>query len=129
MPRTSSCLPQIRNELFQRLPETPHVTIPAEATRSVFARTGILPCQAIRAMIGAGEIFGAPEIEPDQIQPASVDLRLCKVGYRIRASFLAGPGGTVRDKLGGLKLHEIGLTQGAVLQTGCVRLLSHLEHL
>jgi len=129
MPRTSSCLPQIRNELFQRLPETPHVTIPAEATRSVFARTGILPCQAIRAMIGAGEIFGAPEIEPDQIQPASLDLRLGKVAYRIRASFLPGPGATVRDKLGGLKFHEIGLTKGAVLETGCVYLVPLIEQL
>src|SRR4029079_18234104 len=105
-------------ELFPRLPETPHVTIPAEAIRSVFARTGILPCQAIRAMIGAGEIFGAPEIEPDKTDRGSLDLRLGKVAYRIRASFLPGPGATVRDKLGGLKFHEIDLNQGAVLETG-----------
>jgi len=41
--------------------------------------TGILPFQAIREMVDGGdiratEIFGA--IEADQIQPASIDLRL-----------------------------------------------------
>ncbi len=61
--------------LFEALPESPHVTATAESTRSVFARTGILPCQAVRAMISGGEIMGAPEIEANQIQPASLDLQ------------------------------------------------------
>src|SRR5215468_12156778 len=129
MPPADSQTAVPQDRLFERLPETPHVTIPAEATRSVFARTGILPCQAIRAMIGAGEIFGAPEIEPNQIQPASLDLRLGKVAYRIRASFLPGPDATVRDKLGELKFHEIDLTQGAVLEAGCVYLVPLIEQL
>jgi dCTP deaminase len=129
MPPADSHATEPQDRLFDRLPETPHVTIPAEATRSVFARTGILPCQAIRAMIGAGEIFGAPEITSDQIQPASLDLRLGKVAYRIRASFLPGPGATVRDKLGELKFHEIDLTKGAVLEAGCVYLVPLIEQL
>src|SRR5213083_1986125 len=116
MPRPSSMQPATpRDKLFEALPEAPRTDPPAEGTRSAFARTGILPCQAIRAMIAAGEILGAPEIEPSQIQPASLDLRLGKVAYRIRASFLPGPGATVRDKLGELKFHEIDLTKGAVL--------------
>src|SRR4029079_14217365 len=104
----------------------PTVTAPAgpvDGPRSVFARTGILPSQAIRAMIAGGEIAGAPEIEANQVQPASLDLRLGKVAYRIRASFLPGPNATVRDKLAALKFHEIDLTHGAVLEAGCVYLV------
>jgi dCTP deaminase len=95
----------------------------------MFARTGILPSQAIRAMIAGGEIAGAPEIEAGQIQPASLDLRLGKVAYRIRASFLPGPAATVRDKLAELKFHEIDLTNGAVLEAGCVYLVPLIEQL
>ena len=72
---------------------------------------------------------GAPEIEADQIQPASLDLRLGKVAYRIRASFLPGPDATVRDKLAELKFHEIDLTKGAVLEAGCVYLVPLIEQL
>jgi dCTP deaminase len=118
-----------QDKLFEALPEGPRMTAPAEVTRSAFARTGILPSQAIRAMIAGGEIFGAPEIEPNQIQPASLDLRLGKVAYRIRASFLPGPNATVRDKLGALKFHEIDLTKGAVLEAGCVYLVPLIEQL
>ena len=102
---------------------------PADPAKAALARTGILPSQAIRALIAAGEIRGAPEIEPDQIQPASLDLRLGKVAYRIRASFLPGPDATVRDKLDELKFHEIDLTKGAVLEAGCVYLVPLIEQL
>jgi len=78
------------DRLFEALPDKPRADPPGEATRSAFARTGILPSQAIRAMIAGGEIMAAPEIEANQIQPASLDLRLGKVAYRIRASFLPG---------------------------------------
>ena len=87
-----------RDKLFEALPEGPRAGAPVEATRSAFTRTGILPCQGIRALIAAGEIMGAPEIESSQIQPASLDLRLGKVAYRIRASFLPGTKATVREK-------------------------------
>jgi dCTP deaminase len=115
--------------LFDALPESLPVTATPEPARSVFARTGILPCQAVRAMIAAGEIMGAPEIDANQIQPASLDLRLGKVAYRIRASFLPGPNATVRDKLEALKFHEIDLTKGAVLEAGCVYLVPLIEQL
>jgi len=118
-----------QDKLFAALPDESQMTAPAEAPRGIFARTGILPSQAIRAMIAGGEIFAAPEIEPNQIQPASLDLRLGKVAYRIRASFLPGPNATVRDKLGALKFHEIDLTKGAVLEAGCVYLVPLIEQL
>ena len=115
-------------ELFDPLPEKPAVT-GAEPVRSALTRTGILPSQAIRALIEAGEIRAAPEIGADQIQPASLDLRLGKVAYRIRASFLPGTNATVRDKLAELKFHEIDLTHGAVLEAGCVYLVPLIEQL
>ena len=118
-----------QDKLFPGLPERETVTPPGEAQKSAFARTGILPSQAIRALIAANEIKGAPEIDESQIQPASLDLRLGKVAYRIRASFLPGPGATVRDKLSELKFHEIDLTKGAVLEAGCVYLVPLIEQL
>jgi len=114
--------------LFEGLPEFPPAT-PGEGRNRALGRTGVLPSQAIRALIAAGEIAGAPEIEDGQIQPASLDLRLGKVAYRIRASFLPGTKATVRDKLAGLTFHEIDLTKGAVLEAGCVYLVPLMEHL
>ena len=66
-------------------------------------------------MIARGEIAADPAIDEAQIQPASIDLRLGTVAYRVPASFLPGPAATVADKLAGLSMHEIDLTGGAVL--------------
>ena len=53
--------------------------------------TGLLPAQMLRAaVLGGGEIMAAEPIGEDQIQPASIDLRLGEVAYRVRASFLPG---------------------------------------
>src|SRR5688572_21458143 len=115
-------------KLFEDVPEGRR-TQDAAAVKSPINRTGILPSQALRALIASGEIAAAPDIEPDQIQPASLDLRLGKVAYRIRASFLPGPNATVREKLAELKFHEIDLTKGAVLEAGCVYLVPLIEQL
>ena len=93
------------------------------------SRTGVLPSQALRALIAAGEVGASAGIEEAQIQPASLDLRLGTVAYRIRASFLPGTKATVRDKLEGLTFHEIDLTKGAVLEAGCVYLVPLMERL
>ena len=66
---------------------------------------------------------------PDQIQPASLDLRLGEVAYRVRASFLPGPRTTVAKRIDELKLHEIALADGAVLETGCVYIVPLIESL
>ena len=53
---------------------------------------GILPAQSLRALIKNG-IITAPESAPirdEQIQPASVDLRLGQQAFHVRASFLPG---------------------------------------
>jgi len=71
-----------------------------------------------------------PEIGAEQIQPASLDLRLGTVAYRLRASFLPGAERTIAECLDQhLVMHEIDLTQGAVLETGCVYLVPLLEAL
>ena len=91
--------------------------------------TGILPSQALKALIRDGEIVGDVAIKDAQIQPASLDLRLGTTAYRIRASFLPGRGARVLDKLEEVMMHEIDLTPGAVLETGCVYLVPLMERL
>lgn len=90
-------------------------------------QSGILPAQAIRALIEEGVLNIAAPLLDKQLQPASIDLRLGDVAYRVRASFLAGPGTTVESKLTTLSLHEIPLSKGAVLETGCVYVVPLLE--
>ena len=91
------------------------------------ARDGILPCQAIQQMLERGEIIAAVPPVEGQVQPASLDLRLGAKAYRVRASFLPGPGARVADKLEALQLHVIDLQTSAVLETGCVYVVPVLE--
>src|SRR5690242_17253676 len=90
---------------------------------------GILPDRMIAAMTDSGLILPAYPFVESQIQPASLDLRLGDVAYRVRASFLPGPGATVAERIDELKLHEIDLTDGAVLETNCVYIVPLLESL
>ena len=53
--------------------------------------TGVLPSQVLRELVRGGEISAETDIAPDQVQPASLDLRLGAVAYRVKASFLPGP--------------------------------------
>ncbi|BCH27258.1 2'-deoxycytidine 5'-triphosphate deaminase [Mesorhizobium sp. L-8-3] len=92
-------------------------------------QSGILPDHEIAALFDAGALAFRRPLDNDQIQPASLDLRLGEKAYRVRASFLPGPGHKVADKLDRLKLHEIDLTAGAVLETGCVYIVPLLETL
>ena len=89
--------------------------------------TGILPVQAIRGLIEDGHVRLAEPLAANQLQPASLDLRLGAQAYRVRASFLPGPTTKVADKLAHLKLHSIDLGAGAVLETGCVYIAPLLE--
>jgi len=92
--------------------------------------TGIVPSHVLRQLVRARrEIIAAEDIDPAQIQPASIDLRLGSVAWRVRASFLPGPQATVREKLASVALHEIDLSHGAVLETGCVYVVALLEGL
>ena len=93
------------------------------------SEAGILPDHEIAALFQAGALVAPRPLDSDQIQPASLDLRLGAKAWRVRASFLPGPASTVADKLERLRLHEIDLTEGAVLETGCVYIVPLLESL
>ena len=97
---------------------------PAEASRT----TGILPAQELFKAIESKEIQALERIADDQIQPASIDLRLGTRAYRVRASFLPGPKSTVQEKLADLTMHEMDITSGGVLERGGVYIIPLLEH-
>src|ERR1700756_5890421 len=65
---------------------------------------GILPDRMIAAMADAGLILPEYPFVESQIQPASLDLRLGDMAYRVRASFLPGPGSTGAKRIDELKL-------------------------
>ena len=90
---------------------------------------GILPCQSIQALIDQGGITAATPFDTDQVQPASLDLRLAGRAWRVRASFLPGHGRTVGERVADVSMHEIDLTRGAVLERGCVYIAELQERL
>ena len=92
--------------------------------------TGILPSQELQKLVRVTrEIFSLEPIQDEQYQPASLDLRLGSVAYRVRASFLPGKGATVKDKLEALAMHEMDISNGGVLERGCVYIIPLLENL
>ena len=100
-----------------------------DARRAAGQAPGVLPSQAIRAMLDDGSIAAALPVLPEQIQPASLDLRLGARAWRVRASFLAGRDRTVEQRLADFAMHEIDLRPGAVLETGCVYVVELAESL
>ena len=90
---------------------------------------GVIPNQHITQMITAGQIASDVDFVDGQIQPASLDLRLGTVAYRVRASFLAGDGRNVADRLKDFEMHRIDLSDGAVLEKGCVYVVPLMEQL
>ncbi len=93
------------------------------------AHPGILPSQAIAGLVESGVLTASPAIAPDQIQPASLDLRLGDVAYRVRASFLSGHGARVRDRIDDFEMHRVDLRDGAVLEKGAVYVVPLCESL
>jgi dCTP deaminase len=90
--------------------------------------SGVFPARYIEQLQQRGAIVAAP-FDVDQVQPASLDLRLGDVAYRVRASFLPGPDHTVADRIETLTLHTLDLKDGAVLERGCVYLVPLQESL
>ncbi len=91
--------------------------------------TGVLPDSDLRALIAAGHITGVEPVLDVQVQPASLDLRLGTVAYRVRASFLAGQGRSVADRIAEFEMHRIDLSDGAVLEKVCVYVVPLMESL
>jgi dCTP deaminase len=109
----------------------PPVETPA---RQAAYTTGILPSQVIREMVQNGEIKSAEllkSIEADQVQPASIDLRLGEFAYPVDTSFLPGRKTKVLEKMaqldGDFEKYKIDLRQGAVLEKGRVYVVPLLE--
>jgi len=102
---------------------------PPNAEREAPPTTGILPIQVLRELLRVGEIAADTPPTADQIQPASLDLRLGATAHRVRAGFLPGPGRQVAKATAEFSLHEIDLRGGAVLETGCVYIVELQERL
>ena len=91
--------------------------------------SGILPYQALQALIDRRAVRTAGAYAPDQLQPASLDLRLGERAWRVRASFLPGRGRTVAERMADVAMHRLDLTAGAVLERGCVYIAELQEEL
>jgi dCTP deaminase len=91
--------------------------------------TGVLPHQEIEALVAARRIRADVPIVADQIQPASLDIRLGRKCYRIRSSFLPGRAQHVSTKLADLTMHELDLGEPTVLERDCVYLVEAMEEL
>lgn len=103
---------------------------PPPEPRELEHATGILPAQLLRdAIERTREIQSLAPIVEDQVQPASLDLRLGSTAHRVRASFLPGKDCTVAEKLDALSLHTLDLRASAVLEKDCVYIVPLLEHL
>ncbi|MDE3178320.1 MAG: 2'-deoxycytidine 5'-triphosphate deaminase [Acidobacteriota bacterium] len=92
-------------------------------------KEGILPSQEIRELISNGKILSGAEISDDQIQPASIDLRLGSVAYQVRASFLPRGNALIGPRIRELHLAEINLSKPAVLGAGKVFIVPLVESL
>lgn len=111
------------------LAKTPTDMTETPGQASSYAVSGIFPSQTIRELVRGEEISAEHGIEPDQVQPASLDLRLGEAAYRVQASFLPGPDATVDDKIRQFEMHKIDLRDGAVLERGCVYIVPLMERL
>jgi dCTP deaminase len=107
---------------FENGPDGPAENAPARTT-------GILPSQEISQLIARGNISATPAVNPDHIQPASLDLRLGDIAHRVRASFLPGPNSTVEAKIKQLRMTRVDLTGAPVFEKDCVYIVPLVEEL
>ena len=94
-----------------------------------FDRAGALASQHLKQLIDESVIELETPLDADQIQPASIDLRLGDTAYRVRSSFLPGRDRTVEQCLDEMAMHRIDLTEGAVLEKSCVYIVPLQESL
>ncbi len=94
--------------------------------------TGVLPGQALTKAVELGLVCTREEhyrVPPSSIQPASLDLRLGEVAYRVRCSFLPDRR-PVELKLKELIVDELDLRrEGAVLETNRPYIIPLIEEL
>ncbi len=90
---------------------------------------GVLPAQSLEALVACGAIRARSPIQPEQIQPSSIDLRLAGEAYRVRASFLGTGTAPITERIDQYRLHTLDLTGSAVLEKGCVYIIPLQEEL
>ena len=90
---------------------------------------GVIPYQKIKEMIRFNLIEAASPVRSSQLQPSSLDLRLGIKAWRLQASFLPGNNFTVSNQLKNFAMHEIDLSNGAILEKNCVYLVLLQESL
>jgi len=109
---------------------TPKQSLPNEP--ELERNNGILPAQSLRALVKNGVIV-APEslpIKDEQIQPASIDLRLGTQALHVRASFLPGKSSTLLKKVhDGLLIDTLDLRQPTLLTPNSVYIVKLTETL
>lgn len=103
---------------------------------TVKKKRGVLSAQMLRKSVALGHVKSSgAAIADGQIQPASMDLRLGPVAYRLVSSFLP-EGGPVADRLttsdvhgSGLVMYETDISNGGILEKGHVYLIPLMEEL
>ena len=104
----------------------------ANSFQELERNNGILPAQSIRSLVNSG-VISAPEsmrIADEQIQPASIDLRLGEQAFHVRASSLPGKSLTLLEKIrSGLLIETIDLRQPALLTPNSVYVIKLAETL
>lgn len=90
---------------------------------------GALASQHIEQLFADQVLESEDPLDADQIQPASVDLRLGSIAYRVRSSFLPGRDRTVAQCLDDMAMHRVDLSTGAVLEKSCVYIVPLQESL
>jgi len=119
------------NEVITKTDSTANSGLMASARMGDY--TGILPSQKIEEMLSSGEISTTQlkQFDHDQVQPASIDLRLGDYACPVDTSFLPGKGTKVLDKMKQLDDRfadfKIDLKDGAVLEKGRVYVIPLLE--
>ncbi len=77
---------------------------------------GIWPAQWLSKAVESG-IIDAPDFDGTLIQPASLDLRLGNLAYRLRCSFLPGKNDSVREQINKFAVGPaLSLDEGAILE-------------
>lgn len=95
----------------------------------LFSTGGILPSQWIKQALSEGVILANPEVEPIQLQPNSLDLRVGTRAYRVLCSFLPGEEG-LSAKLERFQWYDLTLDdEGVVLERNQVYLFPLVERL
>lgn len=104
-----------------------HALFPELSTLPSGVRSGVLPSQDIQELISSQKIQAPAPITEEQIQPASLDLRVGGIAHRVQASFLPGQTSTVEQRIAELAMGQVDLTSSTILEKGCVYIVPLLE--